>query len=76
MLTGFEARRQHDPRPFNPNPDHYKPTNVTGAPASSYELALTNEDFKFPQVWRTNIAVDRRLPWGWTGTAKPSTTAT
>jgi len=28
--------------PFNPNPDAYKPTNVTGAPASTYELALTD----------------------------------
>ncbi len=26
--------------------------------------------FKFPQVWRSNIAVDRRLPWGITGTAE------
>ena len=50
-----------------PNPDTYKPTNVTGAPASPYELALTDPGFKFPQVWRSNIAVDRRLPWGITG---------
>ncbi len=57
-------------RPFNPNPDAYKPTNVTGAPAASYELALTDENFKFPQVWRSNIAVDQRLPWGITGTAE------
>lgn len=54
-------------RPFNPNPDAYKPTNVTGAPASSYELALTNPDFKFPQIWRTSIAADVRLPLGLIG---------
>ena len=42
----------------------------TGAPAASYELALTDQDFKFPQVWRSNIAVDRRLPGGITGTAE------
>ena len=29
-----------------------------------YELALTNPDFKFPQIWRSNIAVDHRLPGG------------
>ena len=29
---------------------------------------VTDNDFKFPQVWRTNIAVDRRLPGGITGT--------
>ena len=63
--------RQHRSRARSiPNPDAYKPANVTGAPAASYELALTDEDFKFPQVWRTNIAVDQRLPWGITGTAE------
>ncbi len=43
---------------------------MTGAPAASYELALTDENFKFPQVWRSNIAVDQRLPWNITGTAE------
>jgi hypothetical protein len=75
VLTGFDQFDQaaNAPlfnRPFNPDPSAYKPSNVTGAPAASYELALTNEDFKFPQVWRTNVAVDRRLPWGITGTAE------
>ena len=50
--------------PFNPNPDRYKPSNITGAPAPSYELNVTDPDFKFPQVWRSNIAVDRKLPGG------------
>jgi hypothetical protein len=68
VLTGFEQLDNTTARPFHPDPNHYKPANVTGAPASSYELALTDEDFKFPQLWRTNLAVDQRLPWGWTGT--------
>jgi hypothetical protein len=54
--------------PFNPNPDKYKPTAVTGAPASTYELALTDPDFKFPQQWRSNIAIDQKLPFGMVGT--------
>ncbi len=70
VLTGFEQTDNTFTRPFNPNPDTYKPTNVTGAPASSYELALTDPGFMFPQVWRSNIAVDRRLPWGISGTAE------
>ena len=50
-------------RPFHPDPNRYKPTTPpTGAPAASYELALTDPDFKFPQIWRSNIAVDQRLP--------------
>lgn len=52
-------------RPFHPNPDRYKPATVTGAPASSYELALTDNNFKFPQVWRSNLAVDHRFQNGW-----------
>jgi hypothetical protein len=43
---------------------------VTGAPAASYELALTDPDFKFPQVWRSNFAIDQRLPWGVSVTAE------
>lgn len=70
VLTGFDDLRNTTARPFNPNPNAYKPTNVTGAPAATYELALTDKNFKFPQVWRTNIAVDRKLPWNMTGTAE------
>jgi hypothetical protein len=36
----------------------------TGAGASSYALNVTDPGFKFPQVWRSNIAVDRKLPMG------------
>lgn len=70
VLTGFERLDNTKARPFNPNPNRYKPANVTGAPASSYELALTDPDFKFPQVWRTNFAVDQKLPFGLIGTAE------
>ncbi len=72
VLTGFERLDNTRNRPFNPNPNHYKPAPelITGAPASSYELALTNPDFKFPQVWRSNLAVDHKLPWDLVGTAE------
>jgi hypothetical protein len=53
--------------PFNPNPDKYKPT-ATGGTAASYELDVTDQGFRFPQTWRTNVGVDRRLPWGIIGT--------
>ena len=68
VLTGFESLTNTKLRPFNPDPDHYKPATVTGAPASSYELAVTNPDFKFPQIWRTDVGVDQRLPFGTVGT--------
>lgn len=70
ILTGFEqfdgpSGSELTNRPFHPNPDHYKPATVTGAPAASYELALTDKSFKFPQVWRSNLAVDHRFESGW-----------
>ncbi|MEW6703162.1 MAG: carboxypeptidase regulatory-like domain-containing protein [Bacteroidota bacterium] len=70
VLTGFEQLDNTKARPFNPDPNRYKPTNVTGAPASSYELSLTDKNYKFPQLWRTNFAVDQSLPFGLVGTAE------
>jgi hypothetical protein len=49
--------------PFTPDPSAYRGA-ATGAGATSYALNVTDRDFKFPQVWRSNIAVDRRLPGG------------
>jgi hypothetical protein len=70
VLTGFESVDNTRSRPFNPNPNAYKPTTVTGQPAAQYELALTDPTFKFPQIWRSNLAVDRRLFWGLNATAE------
>lgn len=70
MLTGFERLDNTRRRPFNPNPNKYKPTNVSGKPASAYELALTDPNFKFPQIWRSNIGVDQKLPFGFIGTVE------
>ena len=71
VLTGFvQSPANTKAYPWNPNPDAYKPTTVTGAPPASYELALTEPDFKFPQVWRSNLALDQRLPWDLIGTVE------
>lgn len=63
VLTGFISQDNTTNYPFNPNPSHYKPVITTVQPAPSYELALTDPNFKFPQIWRSNIAVDKKLPW-------------
>jgi hypothetical protein len=70
VLQGSLLNAATTANPFSSNVDRYKPTNVTGSPATSYELNVTDNDFRFPQVWRTNLAVDRRLPGGITGTAE------
>jgi hypothetical protein len=63
VLTGFEQLDNTTARPWHPDPNRYKPATVTGAPASSYELALTDPNFRFPQLWRSTIAMDYRLPF-------------
>ncbi|MBK8044125.1 MAG: carboxypeptidase regulatory-like domain-containing protein [Haliscomenobacter sp.] len=61
VLTGFEDIQNTTTRPFTTDPGKF----ITNAAApSSYELALTDPDFKFFQVWRSNIAVDAKLPLG------------
>lgn len=64
VLTGQIEDNNVTSRPFNPNPRFYWPGNVTGAPAASLELNVTDPNFKFPQTWRSNFAVDHALPWG------------
>ena len=47
---------------FNPDVTAYNPDNPEVT--LSNELNLTDENFKLPQVWRTNIGLDQRLPLG------------
>ena len=71
VLTGFDQFDNTTARPFNPDPNAYKPTAPpTGAPAASYELALTDPNFRFPKLWRTDIGVDKQLPLGLIGTVE------
>ena len=45
---------------FSPDVTTYLPSN--GQTSSSYNLAYTDRNFKYPQVWRSNLGVDHRLP--------------
>lgn len=69
LLTGFEQQDETFNRPFNPDPNAYKPVG-TGAPAPSYGLAFTDPDFRFPQQWRSNLAIDHQFRGGWVGTVE------
>ena len=67
VLFGFAQTNATTAFPFNPSPDKYKPA-ATGGVAASYELDVTDQGFRFPQTWRNNIGIDRKLPWGLVGT--------
>ncbi|WP_316749936.1 carboxypeptidase regulatory-like domain-containing protein [Pedobacter gandavensis] len=49
-------------RPFSPNPGEYIPANPTVP--TSFAINLTSKDFKMPQIWRSNLAFDYKLPGG------------
>ena len=51
------------------NVDAYRPkVDITALQPTSYNLAVTEENFKFPQIFRANLAVDRSLGNGWLAT--------
>lgn len=47
-------------RAFSADVDAYRPAN--GAANTAYNLAITDKNFKFPQIFRTNVAIDQKLP--------------
>lgn len=63
---------------FVPTPDpsaQPRPGTALGttcglAPITTTEVNLIEADFKFPQVWRTDLALDQRLPYGLIGTVE------
>jgi hypothetical protein len=64
VLTGFidvsgSAASQYG---FTANPNQYFVPSTPTLP-STFDLALTDPNYKMPQVWKNNLAVDQKLPW-------------
>ena len=57
---------------FNPNPDAYRGSfsPTPGVLGNNANIVMMDPNFKFPQVWRTNIAFDKKLGNGWSITAE------
>ena len=51
---------------FTANPSKYFIPSTPQLP-STFDLAFTDPNYKFPQVWKTNIAIDQKLPLGLVG---------
>jgi hypothetical protein len=53
---------------FNPDINAYRPTPTQGL-SNRYNLNVTDPNYKFPQVWKSTLAVDKKV-LGWTVTAE------
>ena len=54
---------------FNPDPNAYRPT-ASATLSKSYSINVTDPNYKFPQVWKSTLAVDKKLPGGFVVTAE------
>ena len=57
---------------FSPDVSAYRPT-ATGSLSKSYSINVTDPNYKFPQVFKSSLAVDKKI-WGLTITAEGSYT--
>ncbi len=53
---------------FQADPNVYRPDPATLEAEIPNQINITADDFKLPQVWRTNLALDQRLPLDIIGT--------
>ena len=58
---------------FIPDPNNQ---SAAGAGVNRAEVDLVSKDFKIPQVFRSNLALDTKLPWGMIGTLEAIYTKT
>jgi outer membrane receptor protein involved in Fe transport len=68
LLFGSVSTANPKDRPFAADVNAYRPAGA--AANASYNLAVTDKNFKFPQIWRTNLAVDYQLPGNFVATVE------
>ena len=52
---------------FTANPNQYFIPSTPTLP-STFDLAFTDPNYRFPQMWKSNLAIDQKLPYGLIGT--------
>jgi hypothetical protein len=67
ILTGF-IDETGTRRPFTTDVAQFRPA-VPTLP-TTFDIAATDANYRFPQVWKTNVAVDQKLPFGFIASAE------
>lgn len=69
QITQANNGQSNTPGPFNPDPRAYLPASVpTAGTIVPGSVTAMDPNFKFPQSWKSSIAMDGRLPGGLIGT--------
>jgi len=62
VLTGFIQSANSTKYKFTDDPTIFRPDQPTLP--STFDIAATDAGYRFPQVWKTDIAIDQKLPFG------------
>lgn len=69
QITQAFNGQANTPGPFNPDPAAYRPATVPAAGTLvPQSVTALDPDFKFPQSWKSTLAMDGKLPGGLVGT--------
>ncbi len=71
VLTGFDERFEEAAadRPFTTDPIRFIDDPSAGLP-ETFQIDVSDPQLRFPQTWRSNLAVDVGLFWGLVGTVE------